>query len=130
MNVVVFAISAGTIAAVGEDIPWKEFVLLHLAYLLMQVELAGICFGISAFLRRGGLAIGLGLAAVMYFLNIIANLSAQAEFLKYITPFGYTDGADILDSGRLDTVMVLLGMTYGVIGTAAAYWRYTRKDIH
>lgn len=53
MNVVVFAISAGTIAAVGEDIPWKEFVLLHLAYLLMQVELAGICFGISAFLAPG-----------------------------------------------------------------------------
>ena len=31
-------------------------------------------YGISAFIRRGNLGIGLGLAAIFYFLNIIANL--------------------------------------------------------
>ena len=33
-----------------------------LAYFFLQVELAGICFGISAFLRRGSIGIGLGIA--------------------------------------------------------------------
>ena len=37
----------------------------------------------------------LGLAAVLYFLNIIANLTDQAKWLKYITPFGYAEAADI-----------------------------------
>ena len=59
----------------------------------MQLVLAGICFGISAFLRNGSLGIGLGLALGMYFLNIIANLTSGAEFLKYITPFGFADVA-------------------------------------
>lgn len=129
MNAVIWALSAASIAIIGEEIPWKELNLMHLSYFLLQIELAGICFGLSAFLRRGGLGIGLGLATVMYFLNIVANISDSAEFLKYITPFGYTEGADIVANGSLDIAMVLLGMAYTAIGIAAAYWKYCKKDI-
>ena len=130
MNVLIFVLSIGSICGSGEKIPWKELCLLHLAYLLVQVELAGICFGISAFLRRSGLGIGLGLAAIFYFVNIIANISDRASFLKYLTPFGYAEGADILTDGRLDLTMILIGMAFALIGIAAAYLKYTRKDIH
>ena len=68
---------------------------MHLAYYLLQLELAGICFAISAFLRKGSAGIGLGIAAMMYFLNLIANIADVAEFLKYITPFGYCEGAEL-----------------------------------
>lgn len=129
MNVIVFGLSAASLAMIGEQIAWKEICLLHLAYFLLQVELAGICFGISAFLRRGSLGIGLGIAAMMYFLNIIANISKSAEFLKYITPFGYADGAEIVANSSLDGFMLLLGMSFAVIGIIAAYWKYVRKDI-
>ena len=71
----------------------------------------------------------MGIAAIAYFLNLIANLSDRAEFLKYITPFGYTEGADIVTNGCLDMKMVLPGMLYAVIGIAVAYWKYSRKDI-
>lgn len=129
MNAVVFGLAVASVAMIGEEIPWKEIALLHLAYFLLQVELAGICFGISAFLRRSGLGIGLGIAILMYFLNIIANISESAEFLDYITPFGYAEGADIIANGSLDVKLVLLGMGFAVIGIAAAYWKYCRKDI-
>ena len=129
MNVVVFGMSAGSMLLVGEVIPWKEVLLLHLAYVLVQVELTGICFGISAFLRRGGLGIGMGIATVSYFLNLIANLSDQAAFLKYVTPFGYAEGADIVANGCLNWKMVLPGMALTAVGIGAAYWKYTRKDI-
>lgn len=129
LNVIVFLMMAVSIAAIGEEIPWKEVGLLHLAYFLVQVELAGICFGISAFLRRSGLGFGLGIAIVMYFFNIIANISESAEFLKYITPFGYAEGADIVANVSLDIKMILLGMFFCAIGIVAAYWKYCRKDI-
>ena len=130
MNAAIFALSAACIAAIGEEPAWKEICLLHLAYFLLQLELAGICFGISAFLRRGSLGIGLGIAAIMYFLNIIANISEKAEFLKYITPFGYAEGADIVSNASLDGKLVLVGMAFAVVGVAAAYFWYSRKDIH
>ena len=130
MNLILYALSLGSMAAVGEEIPWKELNLLHLAYFLLQVELAGLCFGISAFLRKGSAGVGLGIAAMMYFLNLIANIAEAAEFLKYITPFGYCDGADIVSNGRLDGTMVAIGAVIGMGGIIAAYLKYARKDIH
>ncbi len=129
MNVIIWLLSIASVALIDESIPWKEMNLLHLAYLLMQIEIAGICFGISAFLRRGSIGIGLGIAAMMYFLNIIANISESAEFLKYITPFGYTEGADIVANGSLDTGMVLAGAAFTAVGIAAAYIMFSKKDI-
>ena len=130
MNIIIYAIAVGSIAAVGETIPLKEITMLHLAYYLLQLELAGICFGISAFLRKGSVGVGLGIAVTMYFLNLIANIADVAEFLKYITPFGYCEGADIISSGSLDTALVLVGAVIGIFGITIAYLKYTNKDIH
>ena len=130
MNIILYALAVGSIAAVGEAIPWKEVSLLHLAYYLLQVELAGICFGISAFLRKGSVGVGLGIAVMMYFLNLIANITDAAEFLKYITPFGYCEGADIISSGSLDGTLVAIGAAIGICGIIIAYLKYTKKDIH
>lgn len=130
MNVLIYALAVGSIAAVGEEIPWKELSLLHLAYYLLQLELAGICFGISAFRPKGSAGVGLGIAVMMYFMNLIANIADVAEFLKYITPFGYCEAADIVSSGSLDSTFVLIGAVIGIGGILAAYIKYTKKDIH
>ena len=130
MNLLIYALAAGSMATIGEDIPWKELNLLHLAYYLMQLEIGGVCFGISAFMRKGTLGAGLGLAAMLYCLNLIANIADAASFLKYITPFGYCDGADIVSEGSLDGALVAVGALIGVAGIAAAYLKYTKKDIH
>lgn len=129
LNLIVYMFSVVSIAAIGEEIPWTEINLLHLAHYLLQIELAGICFGISAFLRKGSAGIGLGIAALMYFLNLIANIAEAADFLKYITPFGYCEGADIISNGSLDGKLAAIGMALGAAGIAAAYLKYARKDI-
>ena len=127
---IIYAISVGSMVIIGEEIPWKEINLLHLAYYLLQIELAGICFGISAFLRKGSTGVGLGIAVIMYFMNLIANIAEVADFLKYITPFGYCEGADIVSNGCLDGTLIAIGLIFGTVGIVAAYWKYTRKDIH
>ena len=130
MNIIIYALAVGSIAAVGEAIPWREISLLHLAYYLLQLELAGICFGISAFLHKGSIGVGLGIAVMMYFLNLIANIADAAEFLKYITPFGYCEAADIVSNGSLDSTLLMIGAVMGICGIMIAYLKYTKKDIH
>lgn len=130
MNIIIYAVSVVSIAAIGETIPWKELNLLHMGFYLLQLELAGICFGISAFLRKGSAGVGLGIAAMMYFLNLVANIADTAKFLKYITPFGYCEGADIVKNGSLDEVMTAIGAVIGIGGVIIAYLKYTKKDIH
>ena len=129
MNLLIYLLSAGSMILIGEEIPWKELNLFHLAYYILQLELGGICFGISAFVRKGSIGVGLGIATIMYFLNIIANITDAAEFLKYITPFGYCEGTDIVTNGKLDITLILIGTVIGLIGIVAAYVKYTRKDI-
>lgn len=129
MDLIVLALVMLAVLSIGEAIPWKEMLLIHGAYCLLQIELAGVCFGLGAFLRRGGAGVGMGLAAVTYLLELIANMSDKAAFLRYITPFGYCEGADILAAGKLDTGPVAVGALLTCAGVAAAYGRYCKKDI-
>lgn len=129
LNVVSAALAYISMLAIGESPDNKSFLLLHLAYFLLQLQIAGISFGISAFLRRSGVGIGLGMAAILYFANIIRNISDQAGFLKYVTPFAYAESADIISSSSIDGGLVLIGMLYALAGIAAALIYYRRKDI-
>lgn len=129
LNTAVFLVATFSVTVIDESLPWKEFCLVHLAYFLLQLEIAAICFGLSAFLKKGSLGVGVGVAASMYFLNIVANISESAEPLKYFTPYGYADGTEIASKGSIDLFMVLVGMTVATVFVAVAYLKYTKKDI-
>ncbi len=128
-NAVAVAVTTVSVLMIGEQPPVGTLALVFLAYFLMQLEIAAITFGISAFLNRGGFGTGLGIAAVFYFLNIISNLTDRTSFLKYITPFGYTEGSDIIAEHALNVGYLAVGMVFAAIGIAMAFWRYCKKDI-
>lgn len=129
LNLVVAAVTALTILMIGEEVVVGTFALLLFAYFLLQVEIALITFGISAFIRRGGLGIGLGIAVMFYFLNIIGNLTEDAAFLKYLTPFGYSDGAEIISNHAIHGGYLAVGISFALIGGVAAFLHYRKKDI-
>lgn len=129
LNSLVFFMSVLSIICIGEEVLWKELTLLHLAYYLVQIVLAGICFGISAFIRSSGIGVGIGIATIMYFINIVANITDSAKDLKYITPFGFAEGADIILNVDLDWKMVAINVVFAIVGVVAAYVKYTKKDI-
>lgn len=116
--------------AIGQEIDGKLFFTIFLGYFIMQVEIACVMFGVSAFLRGGGgVGIGLGAAFVLYFMNILANLTDKAEFLCYITPFSYADGTAIVSSGGIEVKYMIPGIIFALAGVAAAFIKYGKKDI-
>lgn len=129
-NAIVIVFSLVTFPLIGETPDAKAFALYHLAQLIMQLEIAGICFGISAFLRKGSASIGMGVAFLLYFLGVAGNISDKVSFVKYITPYAYADGAAILPTTSLNIGLVALGMFYMAIGITAAFCKYTAKDIY
>ncbi len=116
-------------AAIGEEFFAKSILLMLLSYLIMHLEIAALTFGISAFIKRGSLGIGIGLAAGFYFMNIISNLIDETKFLKYITPFGYTESADIITNGQISIEYLACGIVFGVIAVSVAFARFTKKDL-
>lgn len=129
MNAVVFALSAASVAMIGEGVFRKELALMHLAYFLVQLEIASICFLISALIRTSGMGIGLGIAVALYFINLIANITETMRALKYLTPFAFAEASDILKTGEIEPKFLLPGMCVSFICVIAAFFVYRRKDL-
>ena len=129
LNLLVFAVSVLSAAMVEKDLDVHSMVLIHCAFLCCQVEIAAICFGVSAFIKGNGLGVGLGIALLLYFMNIIANVSEPVSFLKYLTPFGYTEAADIIAEGALDVWKLLVGLAIALAAPLLAFGKYARKDL-
>ena len=128
LNLVCFAFGAGGILAIGEDSSWPDLLRYHGALLLMQLEIGGLCFGLSALLRRGGLGLAMGLAALLYFAGLLINLDQGLDWLRFVTPYYYADAARIF-AGELSPGPVLCGCALGVLGAGFGLWWYRRKDI-
>ena len=88
-----------------------------------------MCFGISAFLRKSNVGLGLGLAILMYFLQMFVNISDKAKFLKYITPYSYSDAAKIFPTGSIDGALLGIGMAIAAIFLGIGFLKYKKKDL-
>jgi ABC-2 type transport system permease protein len=115
--------------AVSESADAGIMFLMFLGGIIMEIEIACICFMISAFLHRGGMAVGIGASMMLYFLNIVSNLIDDAKVLKYITPFAYSDSAKILKDGEINPIYLVCGMIITAAAIVIAFVKYNKKDI-
>ena len=129
LNIIVNLLANICAIIIGESEGIGIRLLLGLAYLLMQIEISAICFGISSIVINGTYGIGIGFSLILYFLNIISNLTEEAEFLKYITPFGYSDSAYIINEKTIKPEYLIIGAVFTILGIITAYLKYTKKDI-
>lgn len=133
-NVVAFnVISVGAytlgIVILGEDIDFGRFFLYHGMQLLMHLEIAGICFGISAFMKKNKLGLGLGIVMIFYAFDLMARMIPDLKDYKLLTPFSYSNAADIFSTGDVEVGAFALGMVVMVVGVVVAYVKYGKKDL-
>ena len=129
LNLAVAIITVLCILIVGEKISAYTMFILLLAYLLLQIEITCVTFGISSLLSGGGIGIGLGASIGLYFLNIVANLTKELKFIKYITPFGFADGSDIVARNALRVEYLAVGAIITAAFIILSYFHYSKKDI-
>ena len=128
LNLICFACGAGGILVIGEEPEWRDFLRYHGALLLMQLEVGGLCFGLSSLLRRNSLGLGLGLAAGLYFLGLIINMDAGLDALRFVTPYYYADAARIF-GGEALALPVCIGCVLGISGAGFGLYWYRKKDL-
>jgi ABC-2 type transport system permease protein len=113
---------------IGESVT-STFFLYHFAMLLMQLEIAYLCFGLSAFLKRSSLGLGIGISLLLYFASLMANMIEDLSVLNYITPFYYSDGARVFSSQTLELGYIGIGAAFAFVSIVLAYSKYIKKDI-
>ena len=129
LNLVVIGIVTLLTAVIIDNPPYKTMLLIFLAYFILQLQIAFICFGISAFVKFNAIGLGIGVGFFFYIANILSNITEDLKFLKYFTPFSYTDSADIITNNEITFKYLIVGIVFAVIGIVLAFVKYTKKDI-
>ena len=113
------------------DFALKPFWLLGGMTLLAIMAVASLGFLGSVFVTRNRAvySASLGFVLGLYALQVVADISEKARFLRFITPFKWASAADILPKGEVDPVYLAAAVATIVISIAGSYAAYGRKDI-
>lgn len=98
---------------------------------LAILAIASLGFLGSVFVTRNRTvySASLGLVLGLYAMQVIADGSQKASFLRYFTPFKWAFAGDILSKGEVDPVYLGLSIGVIVLSIAGAYRAYAKKDI-
>lgn len=133
-NVIIFnVVSVGAytlgIVILDENIDFVRFFLYHGMQVLTQLELAGICFGLSAFMKKNKLGLGIGIVVICYAYDLMVRVIPDLSDYKLISPYSYSNAADIFNTGKIEVPALVLGMIIMMVCVGAAYVRYGRRDL-
>lgn len=117
------------IVVLGEDMDLQEFFLYHGMQVLMQLEIAGICFGMSAFQRKNKLGLALGAVLLFYAYDLMARVIPDLSDYKLFGPFSYANAADLFSSGEIYVEAAALGVVVLAACVSIAHVAYARKDL-
>jgi ABC-2 type transport system permease protein len=109
----------------------RPFWLLGAMTFLVVLTIAALGFFASVFVTRNRAvySASLGFVLGLYALQIVADVSEKARFLRFVTPFKWASAADILPTGKLDPLYLGITVAVLVASVAGSYFAYGRKDI-
>lgn len=113
----------------NEGIPIKEFALYHGMQILLQVEIAAICYAISAFMKKNKFGVGLGIVLLLYAYDLIARVIPNLKDYKFISPFAYANAADILSTGKVEVAALVFGIAIFIGSIMLTFKGYVRRDL-
>lgn len=113
----------------GAGVPLPKFTHFHAMQLLMNVEVAAICFAISAYTAQNLFGLGIGLVLVLYFSDMMARVVPSLEILKTVSPYGFACAADIFSDTKIEPAGIVLGVICIIVALTAAVIHYRKKDL-
>ena len=113
----------------GEKAIGGEFVTFMLFQFMMNLEIASICFVISAISKKNRMGIGISVAMLFYVYDLMARVVPDLKDYIFISPFSYSNATSIFSNAETDTSAVILGACIIVMMTCAAGMIYSKRDL-
>ena len=113
----------------GETEIGGEFAAFMLLQLMMNVEVAAICFVISAVSKKNRLGLGISVAMLLYVYDLMARVVPDLKDVMFLSPFSYANATTIFSNAKPETAALLLGgfVILGMTGIAGII--YARRDL-
>ena len=116
-------------AGAGDFPPAKEFMMYHGLQFVMQLEIGSVCFLISACCKKRQTGAALGLALLLYMVDLMCRILPDIKNLKYITPFYYSNASDIFTDPNPEPVMIGIGMAVTLACAVISGIVYSKRDL-
>lgn len=124
--------SVALMAPAGQPGPSGKTVLNLAAHLFALTWcFGGLTLAVAARQERRSAVLGMLTIAViaLFLLKVLVEFSKRFEPLRWLTPFDYFQGTQILlDQAPVVLDLTVLG-TIGLVGAALGYWQFARRDV-
>lgn len=115
--------------ALGEKEIGKDFATFMFFQLMMNIEVAAICFVISAICKKNKLGIGISVALLLYVYDLMARVVPDLKDVMFVSPFSYANATTIFSNAKMDSTALILGAFVIIVMTLAAGTIYSKRDL-
>lgn len=98
--------------------------LLHMVF-----TVTGFFIAVMKLKSKAALVMPIGVVLATYVLSIVYGLADKLEFVKYLSPFYYTDSKSIIINGRMNAAELIAVCSLIVLFSAAGFLVYTKRDL-
>lgn len=128
-NLVVVGLELVGIWQINLEFSYEEFTHYHLLAFLMQVEITSLTFLLSASSSKKQTGMALGLTLLFYAMDMMARVIPDIEFLNYLTPYYFANGADVFSQERLEPAYVIVAISLILLSLFTSLILYQKKDL-
>ena len=134
MHLISFTVICGLlyqvgILLVGEQGLGREYLIFMASQLLMNIEVASVCFLISACSKKNKLGIGIGVAMILYVYDLMARVIPDLKDAIFLSPFSYANATEIFAQTGDHAGALICGGAIILVSAIAAGVIYTRRDL-
>lgn len=115
--------------ALGEKEITGEFLRFMALQLMMNTEIASICFLISAVSKKNRAGIGISIPVILYVYDLMARVVPDLEDVKFISPFSYANATEIFSREQPDRGAFVLGVLVIAALTVISGRIYAKRDL-
>lgn len=109
----------------GYDI--KPVLLMCIAWWLGALFFGAMAFMLSSFNTKTKMAVGLVMGA--YLLQVVISLKEQLKLIKYLSPFDWFKGSDIINGATLSVSYCFIALAAVIICLTIGGERFLNKDV-
>ncbi|MBO4807394.1 MAG: ABC transporter permease subunit [Lachnospiraceae bacterium] len=120
---------AGGFVALDEELPTGQLLTFMVRQMIMNFELAGICFGISSISWKNRMGLGIALSMCFYFYDVIGRVVPDLKDYLFVGPYSYANAAEIFTDADTPVKALVIAAVMIVCSVAFAFWYYNKRDL-
>ena len=117
------------VAMLGETLPNDEFIRFMACQLLMNIEIASICFALSSLSGKNRMGLGIGISMMLYFYDVVGRVVPDLKDYLFAGPYSYANASEIFSGAETDVKAITVGIIIAVCCVIYAFWQYNRRDL-